>query len=62
MMMGMGIIALLTQAYLLIKPDFMTVDNGVIFVSGFLAALATGAIIAGSSLSHQAPAPRLKHV
>jgi len=61
MMMGMGITALFAQAYLLMKPEFMTLDNSVIFVSGFLAALAVGAAIAGSSLSHEAPAPRLKH-
>lgn len=61
MMMGIGIIALFVQAYLLMKPEFMTLDNSVIFLSGFLAALATGAIMAGSSLSHQAPPPRLKH-
>ena len=60
-MMGMGIIVLLTQAYLLLKPEFVTLDNSVVFVSGFIAALALGACIAGSSLSHQAPAPRLKH-
>ena len=60
-MIGMGIMALFVQAYMLIKPDFMTFDNSVIFASGFIAALAVGAVIAGSSLSHQAPAPRLKH-
>jgi len=60
-MMGMGIIALLVQAYLLINPVFLTGDNIIIFASGFLAALAAGATIAGSSLSHQAPAPKLKH-
>lgn len=61
MMMGMGITALFVEAYLLMKPEFMTLDNSVIFLSGFLVALATGGAIAGSSLSHQAPAPRLKH-
>lgn len=61
MMIGMGIIALFVEAYLLMKPEFMTLDNSVVFLSGFLTALAVGAAIAGSSLSHQAPAPRLKH-
>jgi|GEM_PF-3551998 len=61
MMIGMGITALFIQGYILIKPDFMTIDNGLIFITGFLASLAVGAVIAGSSLSHQAPAPRLKH-
>jgi len=61
MMMGMGIIVLFIQAYLMIKPEFMTLDYSVVFVTGFLAALAVGATIAGTSLSHQAPAPRLKH-
>ena len=61
MMMGLGIIALFAEAYMLMKPEYLTVDNSIIFVSGFLAALATGATIAGSSLAHQAPAPRLKH-
>ena len=61
MMMGLGIIALFAEAYMLMKPEYLTVDNSIIFVTGFLAALATGATIAGSSLAHQAPAPRLKH-
>lgn len=60
-MMGMGIIVLLAQAYLLLKPEFMTLDNSIIFVTGFIAALALSACIAGSSLSHQAASPRLKH-
>ena len=60
-MVGMGLITLFVQAYLLIKPEFITLDNSVIFASGFVATLAVGAVIAGSSLSHQAPAPRLKH-
>ena len=61
MMMGMGIVALLAQAFMLIKPELVTLDNSIIFVGGFLACLAVGATIAGSSLSHQAPAPKLKH-
>ena len=61
-MMGMGITALFAQAYLLMKPEFITLDNSVIFISGFLIALAVSAVIAGTSLSHQAPPPRLKHV
>ena len=60
-MMGLGIVAIFVQAYLLIKPELMTLDNIVIFGAGFLASLAIGAAIAGSSLAHQAPAPRLKH-
>ena len=60
-MMSMGIITLFVQAYLLVKPEFITLDNSIIFISGFLTALATSAVIAGTSLSHQAPAPRLKH-
>ena len=60
-MMGMGITILLIQAYLLLKPELMTVDNSIIFVAGFIAALALSAFIAGSSLSHQAARPRLKH-
>ena len=61
MMLGMGVTVLLTQAMLLMKPEFMSWENTLIFGTGFLAALATGAIIAGSSLAHQAPAPKLKH-
>jgi hypothetical protein len=60
-MMGLGIIVLLTQAYFLLKPEFMTLDNSIIFVISFIAALALGACIAGSSLSHKATSPRLKH-
>ncbi|MEP3892201.1 MAG: hypothetical protein ABJN69_17210 [Hellea sp.] len=60
-MMGLGITAILAQAYLLIKPELMTLDHVVIFGAGLLASLAIGAAIAGSSLAHQAPAPRLKH-
>lgn len=59
-MMGMGIVTLLIQAYLLIKPEFINMDNSIIFLGSLFAALATGAVIAGSSLSHQAPAPRIK--
>lgn len=60
-MMALGIAAIFTQAYLLIKPEFITLDNLVVFGAGLLASLAISATIAGSSLSHQAPAPRLKH-
>ena len=60
-MIGLGIAVMFTQAYLLIKPEFMTLDNLVVFGAGLLASLAIGATIAGSSLAHQAPAPRLKH-
>lgn len=60
-MMGMGITAIFAEAYLLIKPELMTLDNIVIFGAGLLASLAISAAIAGSSLAHQAPAPRLKH-
>lgn len=60
-MMGLGIAALFGEAYLLIKPEIITIDNIVIFATGLLASLAIGAAIAGSSLAHQAPAPRLKH-
>lgn len=61
LMMAMGIIALLIEFYMLMKPEFLTVDNSVVFVAGFLSALAFGAAIAGLSLTHQAPAPRLKY-
>ncbi len=60
-MIGMGITVLFAQAYLLLKPELLTIDNGVIFAGCFLTALAVGAIIAGTSISHQAPAPRFKH-
>lgn len=62
LMMSLGMIVLFAQAYLLMRPEFMTLDNSIIFISSFLAALAAGASIAGSSLGHQASAPRLKHV
>lgn len=61
MMMGMGISALMAQAFMLLKPELVTVDNAIIFTGGCLVSLAVGAAIAGSSLSYQAPAPRLKH-
>ena len=60
-MIAMGIAALFAEAVLLMRPDIITLDNVVIFIAGFLGALAVSAAIAGSSLSHQAPAPRLKH-
>ena len=61
MMMFMGISALMAQAFMLLKPEIITAENGIIFVVGCLVSLAVGATIAGSSLSYQAPAPRLKH-
>ena len=61
LMMGLGIMVVFAEAYLLIKPEMVTIDNIVIFGAGLLASLAIGATIAGSSLAHQAPAPRLKH-
>jgi len=61
LMMGMGIVVLLAEAYFLIRPELTTLDNSVIFVIGFLVALTVGGVIAGSSLAHQASAPRLKH-
>ncbi len=60
-MIGMGLTMLFAEAALLYKPDLMTIDNAVIFTAGTLMSLAIGAAIAGSSLAHQAPAPRLKH-
>lgn len=61
LMIAMGICAFLAQGALLLQPELMTLDNGIIFAAGILASLAVGAAIAGSSLAHQAPAPRLKH-
>ena len=61
LMIAMGLGGFVAQAYLLIKPDYLTIDNVVIFGGTCLAALAIGGVIAGSSLAHQAPAPRLKH-
>ncbi|WP_026940822.1 hypothetical protein [Hellea balneolensis] len=60
-MIGMGLVMLFAEAALLYKPDLMTLDNAIIFTAGTLISLAIGAAIAGSSLAHQAPAPRLKH-
>jgi len=60
-MMAMGIVVLFTQAALLVRPDILTLDNIIILIAGLLASLAIGGIIAGLSLTHQAPAPRLKH-
>ena len=60
-MIAMGLCVVLAEAALLLQPDLVTIDYGIIFISGFLASLAVGATIAGSSLSHQAPAPRLQH-
>jgi len=59
-MMGLAITAITAQAYLLLNPLFLTFDNVIVFISGFLAALAVGGSIAGWSLSHSAPAPRFK--
>lgn len=60
-MMGLGILALFAQGYMLLKPEMMTIDNGIIFGASFLCALGIGAAVAGSSLAHQAPAPRFKN-
>lgn len=60
-MIAMGVVMMFAEAALLLKPDYMTLDNSIIFSAGLLISLAVGAIIAGSSLAHQAPAPRLKH-
>jgi hypothetical protein len=60
-MIGLGIAAIIAQAYLLIRPELMSLDNVIIFGAGLLGSLAISAAIAGSSLAHQAPAPRLKH-
>lgn len=60
-MMGLGILGLLVQAYLMLEPKFFSLDNIILFLCGFSASLTIGALIAGSSLSHQAQAPRLKH-
>ncbi len=59
-MMGLAISAVVVEAYLLLSPQFMTLDNGIVFVTGFITALAVGGSIAGSSLAHHAPAPRFK--
>lgn len=61
LMMAMGISALLIEFYMLMTPEFLTLDNSVVFIAGLLSALAFGAAIAGLSLTHQAPAPRLKY-
>ena len=60
-MIVMGACALFAEGYLLSNPELMTIDNIVVFGGTLLTALAIGAVIAGASLAHQAPAPRLKH-
>ena len=60
-MIIMGTFALVAEGYLLLNPDLLTIDYSVIFVGALLTALAVGGVIAGASLTHQAPAPRLKH-
>ncbi len=60
-MICLGSAVLFAEAALLIRPDLITFDNIIILFTGGLASLTVGGIIAGSSLAHQAPAPRLKH-
>ena len=59
-MMGLAISAVVIEAYLLLSPQFMTLDNIIIFIIGFIAALAVGGSIASKSLAHHAPAPQFK--
>jgi len=59
-MIGLGLMVLITQAYLLLSPDLMSVDNIIIFGTTFISALAISGAIAGNSLAFQAPPPRLK--
>jgi len=59
-MIGLGLMVLITQAYLLLSPDLMSVDNIIIFGTAFISALAISGAIAGNSLAFQAPPPRLK--
>ena len=60
-MIIMGTFALVAEGYLLLNPNLVTIDYSVIFLGALLTALAVGGLIAGASLTHQAPAPRLKH-
>ena len=60
-MIIMGTFALIAEGYLLLNPALLTIDYSVIFVGALLTALAVSGVIAGASLTHQAPAPRLKH-
>lgn len=60
-MMCLGMALLFAEAAILVRPNLITIDNIVILFTGGIAALAIGGLVAGSSLAHQAPAPRLKH-
>lgn len=60
LMLLLGLSVLGVEAFLLINPSLMTVDNIIIFMASLVTALAIGGAIAGNSLAFQAPAPRLK--
>jgi len=60
-MVAMALITLVIEAFLMVKPHLITLDNIVIFATGMIIALVTSGAIAGSSLTHQASAPRFKH-
>jgi len=59
-MMGMGLMTLIIQAYIILSPDLVIIDNVIIFFAGLITALAISGAIAGNSLAFKAPPPRLK--
>ena len=59
-MIALGLLALFSQAFLLLNPALVTLDNSVVFFTSLLIAMTIGASIAGNSVAHQAPPPRLK--
>ena len=60
-MIGLGLKALIIEAFLLLNATLVTLDNVLVFFTTLLVALTIGGLIAGQSLAYQAPAPRLKY-
>ena len=59
-MIGLGLLGMASQAVLLLDPALVTADNVVVFLTALLIALTISAAVAGNSVAHQAPPPRLK--
>ena len=59
-MIGLGLLGMASQAVLLLDPALVTADNVVVFLTALLIALTISAAVAGNSVTHQAPPPRLK--
>ncbi len=59
-MIALGLLGMVSQAVLLLDPTLTTADNIVVFFTAVLIALTISAAVAGNSIAHQAPPPRLK--